>query len=199
MQAVGALLDAYRAGYFPMADPRTHRLEWFNPDPRAVIPLDAFHVPRSLERVTRRLTFTSDRDFVGVMRACAEPRPDQPDSWIDERLIAVYAEVHRAGAAHSIEAWLDSTLVGGVYGVSIGAAFFAESMFHRAQAGGTSAGNAALVRLLRHTRDLGYALFDTQILNPHTARFGCVEVPRDEYLNGLADAIARADAWTPLC
>lgn len=225
---VGALLDAYRQGAFPMADPDTGDLNFYTADPRGILPLDppnAFHVPRSLHRRLRSGWFDirADTAFEGVVRGCALPRPREPVSWIDDRIVDLYTLLHRAGHAHSVEAWRtdaatgDEHLVGGIYGVSIGAAFFGESMFslprpratspaangHAAAArrhplDGTDASKVCLAHLVHHLRARGYTLFDTQLVNPHIARFGCVEIPAADYLRRLAEAVERPVAWGAL-
>lgn len=209
MRAVESLLGAYRSGYFPMGDNRRPGgpIKWFNPDPRAIIPLDAgLHLPRRLvERArSRRFAMTTDRSFADVMRGCAVPRPPpgEEHSWIDDRIIEAYTALHEAGHAHSIEAWLDDgtgrILVGGLYGVHIGAAFFAESKFHRADLGGTDASKVCLVHLVRHLKARGFELLDVQFWNPHIDQFGCTEIPKAEYLARLHAATAREIAWLPM-
>jgi len=193
------LLAAYLQGIFPMADPDTGTIDWFSPDPRGIIPLDeGFHVPRTVARLVRQARFeiVADRDFAGVMRACADPRPQEPETWIDERLVTAYCELHRRGFAHSVEAWRDGRLVGGLYGVHIGAAFFGESMFVRPGDGGSGASKVCLVHLVEHLRAVGGRLLDTQFTNPHLDRFGCREVPRAIYLRQLEDATRRPVDWT---
>lgn len=179
-------------------------IRWYNPDPRAVLPLEPgrFHVSRSLRRTIRsgRFALTADTDFEGVIRACAEPRPGREESWIDERIIAAYTALHRAGHAHSIEARLagageGAPLVGGIYGVHLGAAFFAESKFSRPELGGTDASKVCLAALVAHLRRRGFELLDVQLWNPHTAQFGVVEIPRGEFLARLERAIARKVEW----
>lgn len=210
IKAVESLLDAYRAGYFPMGDNRRGGpINWYNPDLRGIIPLEVgaggLHIPRRLmDRVrSRRFHITTDEAFVDVMRACAAPRPPpgEQHSWIDERVIAAYTLVHQAGHAHSIEAWLtqDShrVLVGGLYGVHIGAAFFAESKFHNADRGGTDASKVCLFHLTAHLRRRGFKLLDVQFWNPHLDQFGCIEIPRDQYLEALKSATAKKVAWQP--
>lgn len=178
------ILQAYSVGVFPMADSETGEIEWYLPDPRAVIPLDGFHISRSLARRIRRGTFgiRFDTDFLGVMRACAD-RPG--GSWISDRFVDVYCALYRAGFAHSVEAWRDGRLMGGAYGVSIGGAFMAESMFHRE----TDASKVALAALVDHLRDRGYLLLDVQFLTPHLASLGAVWIPLDRYSSVLDAAI----------
>lgn len=182
------LLAAYTAGVFPWfnaGDP----VIWWSPDPRAVIPLEDFHVPRRLAVTIRQNRFrvTTDTRFAEVMRGCAENRAD--GTWVTDEMVAAYTRLHRLGQAHSVEAWQGDELVGGVYGVSVGGLFAGESMFHRVR----DASKVALVALLTRLRDRGYLLFDTQIANAHTAQFGAVDIPRAEYLRRLTAAV-RADA-----
>ena len=195
------LLWAYRHTLFPMNDPDTQAIEWFSPDPRGILPLDegsnGFHVPASLEREVRkqRFKFTSDKAFEQVMRECATDRGPFNRTWINEHFISVYGELHRHGHAHSIEAWLDGALVGGLYGVHIGAAFFGESMFSRPERGGTNASKIALVHLVRWLRTRGFSVLDTQFWNEHLDQFGCVEISAREYESMLNDAINREVTW----
>jgi leucyl/phenylalanyl-tRNA--protein transferase len=191
------LLRAYARGIFPMADPRTGSIDYYSPDPRAVIPLDAFHVPRSLARIARSGVFElrSDTAFERVIRACGEPRPGRRETWLDERLVRAYVELHARGFAHSVEAWRDGQLVGGLYGVHLGAAFFGESMFSRPEAGGRDSSKLCLATLVDWLRAGGFQLLDTQFRTPHLARFGCVEIPRDEYLERLEAALELRGRW----
>lgn len=182
------LLRAYAMGIFPMADgPGPEAIGWYDPPQRGILPLDTFHVPRSLAKVARRspLTITLDRDFEGVMRACAEPTPERPETWINETLIALYTATHRDGHAHSVEVWEEDRLVGGLYGVSLGAAFFGESMFSRV----SNASKLALIRLVDWLRSCDFRLLDTQFVNPHLLQFGCREIPRAAYHRLLEDAL----------
>jgi leucyl/phenylalanyl-tRNA--protein transferase len=163
-----------------------------------VIPLDRFHVPKSLARVVAKRVFErrTDTAFERVIRACSETRAERPETWLDERLIDAYLELHANGFAHSVEAFRDGLLVGGLYGVQIGAAFFGESMFSRPTLGGTDASKVCLVELVRLLREGGFTLLDTQFTTPHLVRFGCVEIPRARYLELLESAISR-DATFP--
>jgi leucyl/phenylalanyl-tRNA--protein transferase len=193
------LLAAYARGIFPMADPDSGRIEWYSPDPRAVFPLDRFHVPKSVARAVRsgRFELATDTAFEAVMRECAAPGPGRERTWIDERLVEAYVGLHRLGAAHSVEAWRDGRLVGGLYGVHLGGAFFGESMFSRAESGGTDASKVCLVRLVEILRAHAFRLLDTQFWTPHLARFGCTRIRRAHYLELLAEALeVRAD-WPP--
>lgn len=191
-------MSAYLQGAFPMADPDTGRIDWYSPDPRGVLPLDErFHVPGTVGRLLRqgRFEVVRDRDFTAVMRACAAPRPQEDGTWIDERLVEAYGRLHQLGFAHSIEAWRDGRLVGGLYGVRIGAAFFGESMFIRPDLGGSGASKVCLVRLVDHLRAIGGRLLDTQFTTGHLERFGAEEIPRETYLRRLADALEHPTDW----
>jgi leucyl/phenylalanyl-tRNA--protein transferase len=188
MLAPALLLAAYRQGIFPMAVSPRGTIGWFSPDPRAIIPLDdAFHVPHGLRRTLKKNPYavTFDRDFPAVIHACATAR--QRGNWISAEIIESYCELHRLGRAHSVEAWQEGRLVGGLYGVHIGGAFFGESMFHRA----TDASKVALVALVDRLRAGQFVLLDTQWLTPHLAQFGACEIPRAEYLRRLALAVRR--------
>jgi leucyl/phenylalanyl-tRNA---protein transferase len=184
------LLSAYTQGVFPMAD-RNGRIKWYTADPRGVIPLDTFHVPQTLRKLVRRspaeggFEIRIDHDFESVMRRCQDAREE--GTWINEPLIEAYVRLHRLGFAHSIEAWQGGRLVGGLYGVSIGGAFFGESMFHRVR----DASKVALVALVGRLREKGYELLDTQATTEHLRRFGCVDMPAEEYLKKLRKAICR--------
>lgn len=177
------LLTAYRRGIFPWYDEGDPIL-WWSPDPRAVFPLDQFHVPRRLQRNLRQARFTTtiDRDFAGVIRGCADR---EEGTWIVPEMIAAYEELHRLGHAHSLEVWQGDELAGGVYGVAIGGFFAGESMFTRVR----DASKVALVRLVERLRARGFQVFDTQCLTEHTAKFGAVEIPRKEYLRRLRQAL----------
>ncbi len=177
------LLEAYAQGYFPMADSRTGKLSWYTADPRGVLDLPAFHVPKRLARTVRQGKFDLriDTDFEGVVRGCAE----RDDTWISEDIVKSYVALHRLGYAHSIETWSGGALVGGLYGVSLGGAFFGESMFARA----TDASKVALVALVERLRARGYALLDTQMVTSHMEQFGATTIPLHEYLERLEDAL----------
>jgi leucyl/phenylalanyl-tRNA--protein transferase len=182
----GSLLRAYRAGVFPWSsDPM---VTWWSPDPRAIFDMERYRPSRSLRKRLRRAgwTFALDRDFEGVMRKCAEPKPGRLTTWITGDFIAAYTELHRRGAAHSVEVYQNDELVGGLYGVSIGGFFGGESMFHRSP----DASKAAVAYLVRHLRERGFVLLDAQVPTPHLARLGAIEVSRDEYLARLQHAIA---------
>jgi len=184
------LIAAYTAGVFPMAESADAKtIRWIEPRARGIIPLDGFHVPRTLRKTVRHAPFeiAVDQDFAAVMRACATPAPGREQTWINEDILAAYEGLHRLGFAHSVECRIGGELVGGLYGVSLGAAFFGESMFSRA----TDASKVALVHLVARLRRGGYALLDAQFLTAHLARFGAIEIPRRRYLALLADALAR--------
>ncbi len=178
------LVHAYQQGVFPMGM-EDGTIGWFSPDPRGIIPLETFHVPQRLQRLVRsdRFTTTINQDFVGVMRACAADRED--GTWMTDELLAAYVGLHHQGLAHSVEVWRGGVLVGGLYGVHLGGAFFGESMFHRE----TDASKVALVVLVERLRAQGFVLLDIQWVTPHLARFGAVEVTRGEYLTQLATAL----------
>ncbi len=256
---VAGLLGAYRAGVFPMVDPATGEIEWLSPDPRAVVPLvmegeagrrrgggaggggvgrggsgaaRGVHFSRSLRQRVRsgRFVVTTDLAFEAVISACAAEREYASESWIDGRIVRAYTLLHRAGHAHSVEAWracdgeaeraggrqdergategdgailvreIDGAwceLVGGLYGVHIGAAFCGESMFSRPRRGGTDASKVCFVHLWLHLRARGFALLDTQFSNPHMERFGVQEISRAAYLRRLKGAMARRVGWGP--
>lgn len=180
------LLDAYRQGWFPMGERGTARLDWFSPDPRGVLPLDGYHAPSRLGRRVRqgRFRVTVDTAFPDVMRQCAARRDE---TWISDLIVDSYRELHRLGHAHAVEVWQADALVGGLYGVALGGAFFGESMFHTA----TDASKVALDALVRSLRAGGFTLLDIQWVTPHLAQFGAVAIPRPEYLRRLAQAVAR--------
>lgn len=178
------VLRAYREGIFPMAV-EGGQIGWFSPNPRGILPLDSFHVPARLARVVRsgRFEVTVDRAFEAVMRACAGQRAE--GTWISEEIVQCYLAIHRIGLAHSVETWQKGELVGGLYGVSIGGAFFGESMFHRV----TDASKVALVALVDRLVRRGYRLLDTQWVTSHLAQFGAVEIPKRQYLARLREAL----------
>lgn len=183
------LLRAYSLGVFPMADNRTAPdVFWVEPKKRGVLPLDGFHLPRSLARVLRseRFAITADRAFAEVMAGCAEAAANRPDTWINPAIVAGYRALHARGNAHSVECWLDGKLAGGLYGVKLGAAFFGESMFTRV----TDASKCALAAVVARLRAGRFRLLDTQFLTEHLARFGAVEVPRAAYKVLLEGALA---------
>jgi leucyl/phenylalanyl-tRNA--protein transferase len=188
------LLRAYAEGLFPMAERRGDpTLYWVSPEKRGIIPLDGFHVPRRLARTVRSgaFTVTSDRAFRSVMEACAAPGPGREESWINSEILRLYTALHISGHAHSVECWQGNRLVGGLYGVRLGAAFFGESMFSRVR----DASKVALVALVQGLNRGSFVLLDTQFITAHLARFGAVEIPRQQYLRRLHDALNREAIW----
>lgn len=183
------LISAYASGWFPMAV-KEGEIRWFSPDPRGILPLDAFHLPGRLARVVRRGLFRIQIDtaFEAVIRGCAEAERnrDDPGTWISDEIIQSYVALHRRGLAHSVEAWRSDRLAGGLYGVALGGAFFGESMFHRE----TDASKVALVALIERLRSRGYVLLDTQWVTEHLEQFGAVEILREDYLKRLEAALA---------
>ena len=175
-----SILIAYRRGLFPMADPYDGSLAWYEADPRGIIPLERAHVPRRLRRYMKQFEFAFDRNFEGVIDGCA-----RPVTWISAEIREAYVALHRQGHAHSVEAWKDGRLAGGLYGVHIGGAFMAESMFHAV----SNASGACVVRLVEHLRSRGFRLLDIQQVFPNTARLGAVEIRRAEYLRRLEAAL----------
>jgi leucyl/phenylalanyl-tRNA---protein transferase len=177
------LLEAYCTGIFPMAM-ENGEIAWFSPDPRGIIPLDAFHIPHGLKRSLKKSQFETriDTEFEAVIRACGE----RSETWISEDIVASYLNLYHLGYAHSVETWLDGQLVGGLYGVSIHGAFFGESMFHRA----TDASKAALVALVKHLQEKGFRVLDTQYITQHLKTFGAVEISRTKYLRLLKQALS---------
>ena len=182
------LVSAYSSGWFPMAVDEGE-IRWYSPDPRGIIPLDAFHVPSRLARVIRRGRFRIeiDRDFAAVIRGCAQVdrKDDDPGTWIDSEILTSYIAMHRQGLAHSVEAWEGERLAGGLYGVALGGAFFGESMFHRA----TDASKVALAALVERMKARGLTLLDIQWVTPHLEQFGAIEIPRSDYLELLQEAL----------
>ena len=182
MIAKNILLHAYRNGVFPMAM-EDGEIAWFSPDPRTIIPLETFHVPHGLKRTLKKNRFDLriDTAFETVMRHCAQ----REETWINAEIIESYVNLHREGVAHSVEAWRDGQLAGGLYGVAIGGAFFGESMFHLV----TDASKVALHALVTRLRERGFSLLDTQWATPHLARFGVLEISRKHYLKRLAACV----------
>lgn len=183
------LLNCYRRGVFPMADSREDmRLFLMDPDIRGVLPLDRFHIPKRLAKTVRQDPFrvTVDTAFNRVIEACAEPHPSRPATWINDAILNLYGALHRKGFAHSVECWTeDGELVGGLYGVALGGAFFGESMFSRA----TDASKVALVHLVARLKTGDYQLLDAQFHNPHLEQFGLEEISRDDFRDQLWRAL----------
>ena len=188
------VLRAYRAGLFPMAETRRgNRLYWLDPERRGVLPLDRFHAPRRLLRTVRAglFTVTGDQDFPAIMTACAASAPGREDTWINPDIERLFGALHLSGHAHSIECRQGGVLVGGLYGVSLGGAFFGESMFSTVR----DASKVALVHLVARLRAGGYRLLDTQFTTSHLEQFGTEEVPRDDYKRLLAGAVDHQAQW----
>jgi leucyl/phenylalanyl-tRNA---protein transferase len=183
------LMSAYASGWFPMAVDEVE-IRWYSPDPRGVIPLDRFHVPRRLQRVIRSGEFRVeiDHDFPAVVRACAAtPRAHEDGTWINDEIFESYCALHDDGIAHSVEAWQGNALVGGLYGVALRGAFFGESMFHHV----TDASKVALAALVERLIARGFSLLDVQWVTEHLERFGAIEIPRAKYLRLLAASLTR--------
>jgi leucyl/phenylalanyl-tRNA--protein transferase len=181
------LLEAYASGWFPMAV-APGVIRWYSPDPRGIVPLETFHVPQRLARTLRRQRFDVrvNTAFREVITACSQ-RIDDEGNWIDDEILESYCALHVEGHAHSVETWQDGALVGGLYGVALGSAFFGESMFHRV----ADASKAALVGLVDRLRARGFTLLDTQWVTGHLAQFGAIEIPRRRYLRLLDEAVRR--------
>lgn len=189
------LLSCYRRGIFPMADSRDDPMVYFvDPEERGIIPLDGLKVSRSLRKIMRQNRFdvTFDTAFTRVIEACAEKTDDRPDTWINDGIKFLYSQLHARDHAHSVETWENGQLVGGLYGVSIGGAFFGESMFSRV----SNASKVALVALVERLKNRGYTLLDTQFITPHLERMGAVEISREDYLARLDLALKREARFT---
>ena len=183
------LLRAYSIGLFPMAESADDpEIFWVEPEVRGVLPLDGFHVSKSLGKTIRKRPFAIQVNtaFDRVIDLCAEAADDRPNTWINATIRLLYSELHRMGHAHSVEAWEGEELVGGLYGVSLGSAFFGESMFSRR----TNASKVCLVHLVERLRAKGFTLLDTQFTTEHLKTFGAVDVPKEEYLEMLKEAVA---------
>ncbi len=190
----GLLLRAYRSGLFPMAETRaSNRLYWLDPEHRGILPLDGFHLPRRLLRTVQSgpYTVTADRNFPAVIAACAASKPGREETWINPEIERLFADLHADDHAHSVECWLGDTMVGGLYGACIGAAFFGESMFSTAR----DASKVALVHLVARLRVGGYRLLDTQFTTSHLEQFGTVEVERGDYKAMLGEAVDQPAQW----
>ena len=190
------LLNAYCQGIFPMHHPEDDAIYWYDPDPRAIIPLEHFHVPKRLERTIKQGKFEIrlDTAFTRVMEKCAEPTDKRKGTWINNELIELYTALHTQGFAHSLETYFENKLVGGIYGVSVGGLFAGESMFSNAR----DSSKVVLVTLLRLLKERGFVLFDVQFITPHLKQFGTIEVSRDVYQRHLADALNRRPFPLPL-
>jgi len=187
------LIYGYMNGIFPMAD-SDGTLYWYSPDPRAIIPLDTYKPAKSLRPVLNKGMFEIrvNADFEGVMRGCAAPRQDDDTTWISDEIIGAYTELHRLGFAHSVETYIDNQLVGGLYGVSIGAVFFGESMFHTV----SNASKVAFHYLIELLRLQKFELLDTQFINDNVRRFGAIEIPKSDYVRLLKRAISQKARFT---
>jgi leucyl/phenylalanyl-tRNA--protein transferase len=194
------IVSAYVQGAFPMARGRaSEEVYFFSPDPRGVLPLDRFRIPRTVERIVRqnRFEIRHDTAFEQVIEGCAAPRTtDDGETWINDSIRGVYVELHALGIAHSIECWRDGVLAGGLYGVALGGAFFGESMFHHPDPRvGTHASNVALVATVNHLIARRFELFDVQYANEHIERFGVTEIPLETYLEHLDKALRLQRTW----
>lgn len=180
---VDLLLSAYAGGYFPMSEPGSESVQWYYSDPSAIIPLNSWKIPRSLKLFMKQKDWriTSDRDFSGVIRSCSRRR----NTWISDIIIRSYINLHREGYAHSVEVWEGEILIGGLYGVHLGSAFFGESMFHRK----TNASKAALAALIHHLSAAEFSLLDIQMMTPVMEQFGAQSIPRGRYLQKLRKAL----------
>lgn len=188
------LLRAYSIGLFPMAEARDDPLLfWVDPQQRGILPLDQFHISKSLRKTLRRQLFDVryDTAFLQVMEACAAPAPGRESTWINQEIMDLYLDLFRQGYCHSIECWQDRQLVGGLYGLALGGAFFGESMFSRQR----DASKIALCHLVAHLRSGGFTLLDTQFLTEHLGRFGAREIPRDDYKKLLAQALLKSASF----
>lgn len=185
------LVRAYVSGYFPMGGDGGP-VRWYSPDPRGILPLDGFHIPHGLRKVLRKNPFEIrvDTAFIEVMEGCA----DRPDTWIDDIIRRSYGMLHLLGLAHSVEAWKDGQLAGGLYGVAIGGVFFGESMFSRV----TDASKVCLVHLVERLRAGRFGLLDTQWTTSHLERFGAMEIPREDYLDRLDEALPMPGNWSAM-
>ncbi|MEW7008355.1 leucyl/phenylalanyl-tRNA--protein transferase [Lentilitoribacter sp. EG35] len=186
------LLSAYSQGLFPMSDSADDPdCFWVKPEIRGIIPLDQFHIPRSLKKVIaqRKFDIRINTRFDDVMKECAKETGNRPSTWINRTIYEAYLQLHKVGHAHSIEAWRNNQLVGGLYGVSLGAGFFGESMFTRE----TDASKVCLAYLVKHLKKLNYILLDTQFTTDHLKRFGAIDIPNDEYLSLLSNAMSYED------
>jgi leucyl/phenylalanyl-tRNA--protein transferase len=188
------VLRAYRHGLFPMAEGRSgDKLFWLDPIKRGILPLDGFHLSRRLLRTVRADTFTvtADRNFAGTIAGCATPLADRTDTWINPQIERLFSELFRMGYAHSVETWRGGVLVGGLYGVALGGAFFGESMFSFVR----DASKVALVHLVARLCLGGFRLLDTQFVTSHLAQFGAAEIPREIYKQQLAKAVDHPAVW----
>lgn len=191
---IETVLSAYLQGIFPMAD-EDGSIYWYAPDPRAIIPISTYKPAKSLRPILNKGLFEIrfNTAFEDVIRACAQPRTAEDGVWISEDIIAVYLQLHQYGFAHSIEAWLDGKLAGGLYGVAMGKVFFGESMFHRVP----NASKVAFHYLIEHLKDRGFGLLDTQFMNDNVKRFGAIEIPKEEFLLLLEQHVSLEREFLP--
>ncbi len=190
------VLAAYQHGMFPMARGRDGEIHWYISEPRAIIPLDQFKVRRSLRQLAKKNLFqiTFDQDFPAVIRACARHKQVHDEEvWLSDEMIELYITLHKFGYAHSVEVWQKGELVGGLYGIAKGAAFFGESMFSRV----SYASQLALLTLVEHLRVQGFRLLDAQVMTPHLAQFGAIELTHEEYLTQLMSALRETREFLP--
>ncbi len=183
------LLNAYCQGIFPMHHPEEDAIYWYDPDPRAIIPLERYHIPKRLQRTIKQGKFEIrlNTAFTKVMEKCAESTPKRKGTWINQELIELYTTLHTNGFAHSLEVYLEDSLVGGIYGVSVGGFFAGESMFSCIR----DSSKVALVTLIQLLRKCNFVLFDVQFITPHLKQFGTIEISREVYQQHLADALSR--------
>ena len=189
------VIHLYEQGYFPMAE--RGKVDWYSPEQRGVIRLDEFHASRSLHKFMRNkqdFEIKTNRDFEGVMRACAQPSAGRTGTWINEDLIRVFCKLHKMGFAHSVECWRGEELVGGLYGLHIGAVFCGESMFSRTP----NASKVALYYLVEYMKRGGFTLLDAQFTNAHLEQFGITEMPREEYIKILEAGLNQSAQWVPI-
>lgn len=186
---IDELLRAYRQGFFPMADPDDGKTYWCRPHQRALFSIESYTPSRDVQRLKRKNEFivTFDKDFDAVIRGCAAPRKSDPETWISTEIIEAYQKLHRLGLAHSVESWYQGELVGGLYGLAMGGAFFGESMFSRR----SYASQVAFDRLVYHLRMKGYLLLDAQIMNPHLKKLGAVEIEHEDFMAQLEHALRK--------
>ena len=188
------IIRAYRSGIFPMAeDAADDDLFWVSPEMRGIIPLDGFHASKSLRKAMRKSGWTIrvDHDWEGIVEGCATVGEDRHTTWINKTIRAVYGELFRRGVAHTVEVWDGDELIGGLYGLAIGAAFFGESMFHRR----TDASKMAMAHLVERLNAGGFQLLDTQFLTDHLASLGGIEIPRADYEDRLSQALSAEGDW----
>ncbi|MCX6178131.1 MAG: leucyl/phenylalanyl-tRNA--protein transferase [Chlorobiales bacterium] len=187
MIRIDELLKAYRQGFFPMSDPKDGKVYWCQPYKRAVVDLDSYKASRDVLRLKRKKEFivTFDEEFEGVIKGCAGPRKDDGETWISDEIMEAYIKLYELGLAHSVESWFEGELVGGLYGIAMGGAFFGESMFFRR----SYASQIAFDFLVVHLKKKGYLLLDAQIMNPHLEKLGADEIVHEEYMELLAHAL----------